>query len=44
MVIPVGDQYIQELVKVQKDNRGVHVSNLGGCRFVKLVGEHGWSE
>jgi protein-L-isoaspartate(D-aspartate) O-methyltransferase len=44
MVIPVGDQFVQELVKVYKDKRGVHVTNLGGCRFVKLVGEHGWSE
>lgn len=44
MVIPVGDQHIQELVKVYKDERGVHVTNLGGCRFVKLVGEHGWKE
>ena len=25
-----------------KDEKGVHQSNLGGCRFVKLVGEHGW--
>ena len=44
MVIPVGDQHLQELVKVYKDGKGVHVTNLGGCRFVKLVGEHGWKE
>lgn len=42
MVIPVGDQYSQELIKIYKDERGIHKTNLGGCRFVKLVGEYGW--
>jgi protein-L-isoaspartate(D-aspartate) O-methyltransferase len=42
MVIPVGDLYSQELIKLYKDERGIHKTNLGGCRFVKLVGEHGW--
>jgi protein-L-isoaspartate(D-aspartate) O-methyltransferase len=42
MVIPVGNQFSQDLIKVYKDNQGVHTTNLGGCRFVKLVGEHGW--
>lgn len=44
MVIPVGDRYSQELIKLYKDERGIHTTNLGGCRFVKLVGEHGWRE
>jgi protein-L-isoaspartate(D-aspartate) O-methyltransferase len=42
MVVPVGDLYSQELIKITKDEKGVHEANLGGCRFVKLVGEHGW--
>ena len=42
MVIPVGNQFSQDLMKVSKDNSGIHTSSLGGCRFVKLVGEHGW--
>lgn len=42
MVIPVGDQYSQELIKLYKNERGIHKTNLGGCRFVKLVGEYGW--
>ena len=42
MVIPVGDQYSQELIKLYKDENGIHKMNLGGCRFVKLVGEYGW--
>lgn len=44
MIIPVGDQHTQELVKLYKDEKGIHTSNLGGCRFVKLVGEHGWRD
>jgi protein-L-isoaspartate(D-aspartate) O-methyltransferase len=42
MVIPVGDQYSQDLIKLVRDPRGVSKTNLGGCRFVKLVGEQGW--
>ncbi len=44
MVIPVGNQYAQELIQLVRDEKGVHQLNLGGCRFVKLVGEHGWRE
>jgi protein-L-isoaspartate(D-aspartate) O-methyltransferase len=44
LVIPVGNQYVQELIKLVRDEKGIHQTNLGGCRFVKLVGEHGWSE
>lgn len=43
MVIPVGDQHIQELIQVVKEEDGIiRRLNLGGCRFVKLVGEHAW--
>jgi len=42
MVVPVGDRHSQELIKITKDEKGVHETNLGGCRFVKLVGEYGW--
>jgi protein-L-isoaspartate(D-aspartate) O-methyltransferase len=44
LVAPVGNQHSQDLIKVVKDTHGVHQSSLGGCRFVKLVGEHGWQE
>lgn len=43
MVLPVGNQYTQDLVKIVKDETGGHQSSLGGCRFVKLIGEEGWS-
>lgn len=44
MVLPVGGRLTQDMVKLYRDEDGVHQSNLGGCRFVKLVGEHGWGE
>jgi protein-L-isoaspartate(D-aspartate) O-methyltransferase len=42
MVIPVGDQYSQDLIKLVRNPKSVSKTNLGGCRFVKLVGEQGW--
>ncbi len=42
LVIPVGDVHSQELIQLYRDSCGIKKKNLGGCRFVKLVGEHGW--
>jgi protein-L-isoaspartate(D-aspartate) O-methyltransferase len=42
LVIPVGDRFSQTLLKFRRDEDGVHKTDLGGCRFVKLIGEHGW--
>jgi protein-L-isoaspartate(D-aspartate) O-methyltransferase len=44
MVLPVGDRVSQEMVKLTKEQNGIHQSKLGGCRFVKLVGDYGWKE
>jgi protein-L-isoaspartate(D-aspartate) O-methyltransferase len=44
MVIPIGNQYTQDLIKLIKDEKGIQQNNLGGCRFVKLVGEFGWKD
>jgi protein-L-isoaspartate(D-aspartate) O-methyltransferase len=44
MVIPVGDRHSQDLIKLVRDQQGIHQANLGGCRFVKLIGEHGWRD
>jgi protein-L-isoaspartate(D-aspartate) O-methyltransferase len=44
MVIPVGDQFTEDLVKLYRDEDGIRQVSLGGCRFVKLVGEHGWKK
>jgi len=42
LVIPVGDEYVQTLVKVIKTDKGVIRQDMGGCRFVKLIGRYGW--
>ncbi len=45
LVIPVGDRYTQELIKVTKTSdkpEGLVRESLGGVRFVNLIGEHGW--
>jgi protein-L-isoaspartate(D-aspartate) O-methyltransferase len=44
LVIPVGSAHTQDLVKITKQRDGLRQVNLGGCRFVKLIGEHGWKE
>jgi protein-L-isoaspartate(D-aspartate) O-methyltransferase len=42
MVIPVGPRYSQELYKVTKQKGKNKVQNLGGCRFVALIGKGAW--
>jgi len=44
MVVPVGDKYSQDLIKVTKQGDSYMEKNLGGCRFVDLIGVHGWKE
>jgi protein-L-isoaspartate(D-aspartate) O-methyltransferase len=44
LVVPVGNQHTQELIKIFRDEQIIRQTNLGGCRFVKLVGKHGWKE
>jgi len=44
LVIPVGDESVQDLIRLKKTEEGVKREDLGGCRFVKLIGRHGWSE
>jgi protein-L-isoaspartate(D-aspartate) O-methyltransferase len=44
LVIPVGDHYLQDLKRITKKKNGVKTESLGGCRFVKLIGENGWKE
>jgi len=42
LVIPVGNEYSQTLLKVVKEDKGYKEKDLGGVRFVKLIGDHGW--
>lgn len=44
MVIPVGDEFSQVLVRVHKVAGSITQETITGVRFVKLIGEHGWRE
>jgi len=44
LVIPVGSRYVQELCKITKHKKRNRVENLGGCRFVSLIGKGAWEE
>ncbi len=45
LVMPVGGHFSQELIKIKKSDDGTfETENLGGCRFVKLIGQNGWKE
>jgi protein-L-isoaspartate(D-aspartate) O-methyltransferase len=43
IVAPIGDEFSQELVVVEKTPTGPLVTPVCGCRFVKLIGEAGWA-
>ena len=42
LIVPVGDAYTQSLRKGVRGEAGMSWSDLGGCVFVKLVGQQGW--
>jgi len=45
LVIPVGGRYSQSLIKLTRLSENpddVKKEDLGGCRFVDLIGEFGW--
>ena len=42
LVIPVGSRYVQELCKITRGQKKNKVVNLGGCRFVSLIGKGAW--
>ncbi|MBN2032579.1 MAG: protein-L-isoaspartate(D-aspartate) O-methyltransferase [Deltaproteobacteria bacterium] len=44
MVIPIGDRSSQDLILVKKNQGRFLEKNLGGCRFVDLIGNHGWKD
>ena len=44
LVIPVGSRYVQELYKITKRRKKNLVQDLGGCRFVSLIGKDAWEE
>lgn len=44
MIIPVGSRYVQELYKITRRKKGNLVQDLGGCRFVPLIGKNAWEK
>ncbi len=44
LIIPIGDQMSQELIRIVSKEDGMEEENLTGCRFVKLIGDYGWTE
>ncbi|HDR16518.1 MAG TPA: protein-L-isoaspartate(D-aspartate) O-methyltransferase [Desulfobacteraceae bacterium] len=44
LVMPVGSRDGQELVKIVRKGDEYIRHRMGGCRFVNLVGLHGWKE
>ncbi|MBI4775407.1 MAG: hypothetical protein HY788_14760 [Deltaproteobacteria bacterium] len=44
LVAPIGDPSCQDLVKVVRRGDEWIRTSLGPCRFVKLVGAHGWRD
>jgi protein-L-isoaspartate(D-aspartate) O-methyltransferase len=44
LIIPVGSRHLQELIKVTRLKTKNRIQNLGGCRFVSLIGKGAWEE
>jgi protein-L-isoaspartate(D-aspartate) O-methyltransferase len=45
LVVPVGDSRdSQRLIRVIKAETGRKIEDHGGCAFVPLIGQHGWSD
>ena len=44
IILPVGDTQHQELQLIEKRGDAFPMKMLEGCRFVPLVGYHGWQE
>ncbi len=44
LIIPTGNKVSQDLIKITKREGRYIQEDLGGCRFVNLVGVHGWQD
>ncbi len=45
LVLPVGDEQVQELVLVRRESETEYSEQrFGGCRFVPLLGRFGWKD
>ncbi|MCI0663534.1 MAG: protein-L-isoaspartate(D-aspartate) O-methyltransferase [Acidobacteria bacterium] len=44
LVIPVGSEKEQRLLRVTRTEEGFRSEDFGGCQFVKLIGRYGWEK
>ncbi len=44
LVFPIGEEELQTLVRIRKEEEGLREEYFGDCRFVKLVGRYGWRQ
>lgn len=44
LVVPVGERYSQDLMRVVKTESGTRTERSIPCVFVPLIGNHGWKE
>lgn len=44
LILPVGDTFSQVLTVVEKKKGKIHSTEICGCVFVSLLGEHGWKD
>lgn len=44
LVFPIGEEELQTLVRIRKEEAGLREEYFGDCRFVKLVGRYGWRQ
>ncbi len=42
LVLPMGEEELQTLVRIRKERGGLREEYLGECLFVKLMGAYGW--
>jgi len=44
LVLPMGEEDLQSLVRLRRGAEGLVEEYLGECRFVKLLGSYGWED
>jgi protein-L-isoaspartate(D-aspartate) O-methyltransferase len=44
LVIPIGDEQAQTLMRITRTRNSFKQEPLGECKFVKLLGKYGWRE
>jgi protein-L-isoaspartate(D-aspartate) O-methyltransferase len=44
LVIPIGTEKEQRLMRVTRTEDGTRTEDFGACQFVKLIGKYGWAD